>query len=80
MKEYRNSKGYKVVEIGRYRRTCFVDTGFNRISYVENLEDRSYDCIRFVTLGDKYHEPIVNNVYRYNDNDYVEQVVNSFMR
>ena len=80
MKEYRNNKGYEVKETGRYRRTCFVDTEFNRILYIENLEDRSYDCIRLVTLGDKDHKPMVNNIYRYNDNDYVEQVVNSFTR
>lgn len=38
MKEYRNNKGYEVKETGRYRRTCFVDTEFNRILYNDYVE------------------------------------------
>lgn len=79
-REYKNEKGYRVKETINYRRTYFLDTKYNMIVFVESLDDPEMDKIKIVTLGNKTQKEDVKTIYRYEDPDFINGVINAFMK
>lgn len=55
---------------------ALYETESFRISFHHNKQDRSMDNIKFVKLGTEYSDPIISWIYRYED----EQVINDMLK
>lgn len=70
---------FKVVrETEEYRRTRLLETKSLKITLVEDKENNKYDEIVIVKYGYKYLAPEIITVYRYEDEQALEQIVNMY--
>lgn len=70
---------FKVVrETEKYRHIRLLDTGRMTITFIEDKVDRIYDKIRIVKLGNMFRNPEIVTVYRYEDEQALEQIVNMY--
>lgn len=67
-------------ESKKYRRTILYETNKTRIMLSEDKRDRSLDRIYFVKLADTSmnEEPEVITIYRYEDEQMLEDVIRIF--
>ncbi len=70
---------FKVVrETERYRCTRLLETEKTRITFIECKEDRLLDRIKIVKLGDVFTVPEEMIIFRYEDEQLLEQIVNMY--
>lgn len=65
-------------ETKRYRKTELYSSKVSGIYFVEDKEDRAYDRIKFVRYGNEYSDPEIAIVYRYEDEQFVNHMVETF--
>lgn len=70
---------YKIVyETKKYKKIRLYETETMKIDFVEDKQDRDYDKIKIVKLGNQYMDPEVIVVYRYEDEQLVEDMLNTY--
>lgn len=67
-----------VFETLNYKRVTLYETETTEIVFVECKSDNKYDRIKFVKLGNEYREPEVIVVYRYEDEQLIEGMLNTY--
>ena len=68
----------EVSNTNKYRRVNLYETRKVKITYTECKFDRSLDRIRFVKLGDQYEDPEIITVYRYEDEQLIEDMLKMY--
>lgn len=61
-----------------YRRVNLYETKKVKITYIECKFDKSLDKIRFVRLGNQYEDPEIITVYRYEDEQLIEDMLRMY--
>lgn len=61
-----------------YKRVNLYETETTKIVFVKCKVDSTYDRIKFVKLGNEYREPEVVVVYRYEDEQLIEGMLNTY--
>ena len=61
-------------ETERYRHIVLYETSTTRIKLVEDKRDKAYDKICFTKFGNKYREPESISVFRYEDEQLLEDM------
>lgn len=62
-----------------YKRTALYETETTRIILVEDKNDKRYDNIKFIKLGEyEYREPETVVVYRYEDEQLIEDMLKMY--
>lgn len=73
------TKMFKVVrETNKYRVTRLFESKIVRIVFVEDKENRELDRIKFIRCGNVYIPAERMVVYRYEDEQALEQIVNMY--
>lgn len=67
-----------VKETVRYRYIVLCETKTTRIKLVEDKRDRMCDRICFTKLGDEYSEPERITVFRYEDEQLIESMMETY--
>lgn len=67
---------FKVVyETEYYKRIRLYETETMRINFVEDKQDRDYDRIKIVKLGNQYMDPESVVIYRWEDEQLIENMI-----
>ena len=67
---------YKIVyETKKYKKIRLYETETMKIDFVEDKQDRDYDKIKIVKLGNQYMDPELIVIYRYEDEHLVENMI-----
>ena len=67
---------FKVVyETKKYKIIRLYETETMKIDFVEDKQEREYDRIIIVKLGNQYMEPETITIYRYEDEHLVENMI-----
>lgn len=61
-------------ETERYKHTVLYETNTTKIKLVEDKKDSAYDRICFIKFGNKYREPESISVFRYEDEQLIEDM------
>lgn len=61
-------------ETERYKHTVLYETNTTRVKLVEDKKDSAYDRICFTKFGNKYREPESISVFRYEDEQLIEDM------
>ena len=64
-----------VFETKEYKRIRLYETETMKIEFVEDKQDRKYDRIRVTKLGNIYREPETIIIYRYEDEQLIENMI-----
>lgn len=67
-----------VFDTSNYKRVKLYETKTTKIVFVKYKPDNDYDRIKFVKLGNEYREPQVITVYRYEDEQLIEGMLNTY--
>lgn len=67
-----------VFETLNYKMVSLYETETTKIVFVKCIPDNKYDKIKFVKLGNKYREPEVIIVFRYEDEQLIEGMLNTY--
>lgn len=67
-----------VFDTPNYKRVNLYETETTKIVFVKCKSDNKYDKIKFVKLGNEYKEPEVVVVYRYEDEQLIEGMLNTY--
>lgn len=74
-----NNKGgnkMRVVhETENYKRTILYESNATRITFVQDKNNKSMDRIIVTRLGNRYAEPMPISIYRYEDEDYINHML-----
>ena len=65
-------------ETSNYKMVILYETETTEIVFVKCKQDSTYDRIKFVKLGNEYREPEVIVVYRYEDEQLIEGMLNTY--
>lgn len=65
-----------VRETEKYKITNLFESELICIKFVEDKQDRQMDRIKFIRLGNGYIDPEIVTIYRYEDEQALEQIVN----
>ena len=67
---------YKIVyETKKYKKIRLYETEIMKIDFVEDKQDRDYDKIKIVKLGNQYMKPEPITIYRYEDEHLMENMI-----
>lgn len=67
---------FKVVyETKNTKKIRLYETQTMKIDFVEDKQDRKYDRIKIVKFGNQYIEPELIEIYRYEDEQLIENMV-----
>lgn len=67
-----------VFDTPNYKRVHLYETETTKIVFVKCKQDSTYDKIKFVKLGNKYRETEVIVVHRYEDEQLIEGMLNTY--
>lgn len=67
-----------VFDTPNYKMVNLYETETTKIVFVKCKQDSTYDRIKFVKLGNEYREPGVIVVYRYEDEQLIEGMLNTY--
>ena len=67
-----------VFDTSNYKRVNLYETETTEIVFVKCKANNRYDRIRFVKFGNEYREPEVIVVYRYEDEQLIEGMLNTY--
>lgn len=67
-----------VFETLNYKGVNLYETETIKIVFVKCIPDNKYDKIKFVKLGNEYREPEVIIVFRYEDEQLIEGMLNTY--
>lgn len=67
-----------VYETENYKRTVLYESNAIKIIFVQDKNDRTMDRIRITRLGTKYIAPESVSIYRYEDEDYINHMLNLY--
>lgn len=61
-----------------YKRVLLYESKVTRIVFVQNKNDRMMDGISIIRLGTEYNAPKSVNIYRYEDENYINHMLNLY--
>ena len=67
-----------VIETPNYKRVNLYETKTTKIVFVKCKPDNKYDRIKFIKLGNEYRGPEVTVVYRYEDEQLIKGMLNTY--
>lgn len=67
-----------VFDTPNYKRVNLYETKTTKIVFVKCKSDNKYDKIKFVKLGNKYRETEVIVVHRYEDEQLIKDMLNTY--
>lgn len=67
-----------VFDTPNYKRVNLYETKTTKIVFVKCKPDNKYDKIKFVKFGNEYRETEVIVVYRYEDEQLIEGILNTY--
>lgn len=67
-----------VYETENYKRTVLYESNATKIVFVQDKNDRTMDRIIVISLGNEYVEPSSVSIYRYEDEDYINHMLDLY--
>ena len=67
-----------VYETENYKRTVLYESNATKIVFVQDKNDRTMDRIIVISLGNRYVEPRSISIYRYEDEDYINHMLDLY--
>ena len=67
-----------VYETENYKRTVLYESNATKIVFVQDKNNKSMDRIIVIRLGNEYVEPSSVSIYRYEDEDYINHILNLY--
>ena len=67
-----------VYETENYKRMVLYESNATRIVFVQDKNNKSMDRIIVIRLGNEYVEPSSVSIYRYEDEDYINHILNLY--
>lgn len=67
-----------VYETENYKRTVLYESNATKIVFVQDKNDRTMDRISITRLGTIYINPKTVTIYRYEDEDYINHMLNLY--
>lgn len=67
-----------VFDTEKYKRIILHETETTKIVFVKDKCESEYDKIKFIKLGNEYRKPEAITVYRYEDEQLIEDMLNTY--